>query len=71
MSCSAGVDIMIPMTPDTKKMVMLVQDIINDDDLKHLKLGDLRSIIIHVTGNIFSENEEEDEKEEDLNRYVI
>lgn len=67
-SCAAG--IMIGMTPDTKKIVMLVQDIINDDDLKHLKIGDLRSIIIHVTGNVFSV-EDSDESDEDLNRYVI
>lgn len=60
---------------DRSKLIVLVQDMINDDDLSHLTLKDLRSVLIHIDTNLVSEDgfEEGDYSDdpEMLAKYVI
>lgn len=59
---------------DRTKLVVLVQEMINDDDLSHLTLKDLRSVLIHIDTSLVSD-EDDDEEEEDtellMAKYVI
>lgn len=60
---------------DRSKLVVLVQEMINDDDLSHLTLKDLRSVLIHVDASLVSEEDyDEDEDSDDatlIAKYVI
>lgn len=50
-----------------KKLVNITQAILNDEDLEHLQIRDLRNVIIHVQENM----DDEEEPEEDLEKFVI
>lgn len=51
-----------------EKLVQFTENLINDDDLSHLTVKDLRNVLVNLQA--VEENDEEEE-EEDLNRYVI
>lgn len=48
----------------------IIQNILNDSDLEHLSVRDLRNVVLNMQEIIYAE-EEEEESDEDLNRYVI
>lgn len=48
----------------------VIQRILNDSDLEHLSVKDLRNFVIHMQDEIM-EDVEEEESAEDLNKYVI
>ena len=47
----------------------VIQRILNDSDLEHLSVKDLRNFVIHIQDELVGD--EEDESAEDLNKYVI
>lgn len=58
---------------DRTKLVVLVQEMINDDDLSHLTLKDLRSVLIHIDTSLVSDEDDDEEEDTELlmAKYVI
>lgn len=48
----------------------VIQNILNDSDLEHLSVKDLRNVVINMQDVLYDDTESEEE-DEDLNKYVI
>lgn len=52
------------------QITAIIQNILNDIDLEHLSVKDLRNVVINMQDIILDDGEDGGE-EEDLNKYVI
>ena len=50
------------------QITAIIQNILNDTDLEHLSVKDLKNVVINMQDIIL---DDDDEKEEDLNKYII
>jgi hypothetical protein len=58
------------MTKGKVQITTIIQNVLNDTDLEHLTVRDLRNVVLHLQTVLMSEDEEE-EGEVDLTRYVL
>lgn len=61
------------MPKQPEDLALIMQNLINDEDLDHLSLKDLRNILLNIQPVINGEELDEDEEvaEEELKRYVL
>ena len=61
------------MPKQPEDLALIMQNLINDEDLDHLSLKDLRNILLNIQPVINEEELDEDEEvaEEELKRYVL
>jgi hypothetical protein len=63
------------MPKQPEDLALIMQNLINDEDLDHLSLKDLRNILLNIQPVINSEDEESEEdealEEEEIRRYVL
>lgn len=61
------------MPKQPEDLALIMQNLINDEDLDHLSLKDLRNILLNIQPVINEEEFDEDEEvaEEELKRYVL
>lgn len=49
----------------------IIQNILNDTDLEHLSVKDLRNVVLNMQPLLIGDEDDEEEEEVDLNRYVL
>lgn len=58
--------------PNQNRVALFVENVLNDPDMEHLKLRDLKNFVLHMQNIVFAEETpEEDEDDADLRQHVL